>query len=214
MRSAHHIQLAVLLLVVQLQTCGGSPTITYYTLAQDKKAAASSPVKGLCLTSVGVGRVDLPDLLRRRGIVARTDDFTVAISQTHEWGGDLNDQLRRALVLELRRRLAGVEVMGGPWELSQSPDIKITLTVERFDGTPDQEAVMLGRWSLLRPRDGVNLGEGTISSRRPVSGRDMHSLVRAQSLLVGDLATRITAALGSTCPEKRAEGKQRKERIR
>lgn len=194
-RTARQV-LPPLLALASLSACSGSPAVTYHTLGISRPDVRGGTIS--CTLSVGVGPVALPDLLSRRGVVTRTDDFTVEVSQTHEWGGRLQDEVSRALTANLRLRLPGADVRALPWEAAQTPQVQVVVALERFDGAPGGRADLRGTWVVQDPRDGRALARGAVALHRFVGGGP-RALVQAQSLLLADLSDRLVAGLAVVC---------------
>ena len=195
-REAWPLVLLLLLPLAVLSACRG-PAVTYHTLGVTgpPKNWAAPP----CAASLGVGPLSLPDLLSHRGVIIRTDDFTVEVSPTHEWGGRLGDELLRTLTANLRLRLPGADVQALPWEAAQAPRLQVVVSLERFDGALGGAAVLRGTWVVQDPQSGRALTRGAATLRRAARGKGTRALVEAQSRLVADLADKIVAALGETC---------------
>lgn len=179
-------QVAILLMALGLAACaGGSPKTSYYTLsvAESAKPAANTAH----IKSVGLSRVQIPDLLKRSQMVLRKDSYQVDVSETYQWGGDLRDELTNALVRQLQVRLPATRIQTAPWELEQTPQYEFSLQVSQFDGAPKDKAYLKGRWQLLRGQSDQLVEAGTVDLVRKVEGDTVNAVVQAQSALLGQL---------------------------
>lgn len=179
--------------------CSNPPT-RYYTLAGNsspKPTPALLPALSLRIPSLGVGPVKLPSLLDRNGIVLRQDAHTVTVSDTHLWGGQLEDELLAALARTLQARLPASDVRTVPWEPAQTPLYQITLEVDQFDGTPGHQATLRGTWQLQDGRTAKLLRRANFNLARPVPHNTVAGLVAVQSELVTDLAQHIITNLST-----------------
>lgn len=182
------------LLALGLSACSTTPTL-YHTLNTDNgdmpvAQAVSQPIR-----SLGVGPVQLPTLLDREGLVIRQDAYTLKVSDTHLWGGQLEDELLNALSRQLQLRLPHTRVQTIPWESSQTPQYQIALSVERFDGSLGGQAVLRGVWQLQNGSDAKIVRSVPFTLTRAVNQSTVAALVQAQSQLVQDLAAHIVAGL-------------------
>ena len=179
-------QVAILLMALGLAACaGGSPKTSYYTLSV---AESAKPAANMAhIKSVGLSRVQIPDLLKRSQMVLRKDSYQVDVSETYQWGGDLRDELTNALVRQLQVRLPATRIQTAPWELEQTPQYEFSLQVSQFDGAPKDKAYLKGRWQLLRGQSDQLVEAGTVDLVRKVEGDTVNAVVQAQSALLGQL---------------------------
>jgi hypothetical protein len=176
--------------------CSSTPT-AYHTLA----TAVGNPVVAMAVSqrirSLGVGPITLPTLLDREGLVIRQDATTLAVSDTHLWGGQLEDEFLHALAQQLQTRLPMTRVQTIPWESSQIPQYQVVVKVDQFDGTPHGKAQLRGLWQLQAGQDGKILTAKTVALTQQTTTPDVAGLVTAQSLLVAQLAEQIVAGLAT-----------------
>jgi hypothetical protein len=177
-----------------LAACSGSTKTVYHTLA-----AADVPVNVVRLPgavpSLGVGPVKVPTLLDRRGVVLRKDQYTVEVSELHEWGGELEDEFITTLTQHLQMRLPDSQVRTVPWELEQTPLYQVTVMVTQFDGMPAGKARLRGRWQLQLAKTGKGVRASLFDFEQPVEDDSVGATVRAQSRLLHELADHIVAGL-------------------
>lgn len=188
-------KISVFLCLALLSGCSSTPT-QYYTLSADVGSAAAvvitKPIK-----SVGVGPITLPTLLDREGMVIRKDATTLEISDTHLWGGQLEDEFLRTLAQHLQMRLPATRVQIVPWELSQTPQYQVVVKLDQFDGIPGGKAWLRGVWQLQAGSDGKILTTEPVALARQTPQAGVTGLVKAQSSLLADLANQITRGLAA-----------------
>jgi uncharacterized lipoprotein YmbA len=187
-------QLAMLLMLLTASGClGRSMTPVFYTLSP-----MYAPVDGTAGDgpAIGVGPADLPSYLERPQIAARDDD-RISYADFDRWGASLESELLRVLGANLARALSTDRVAVYPAAPQFPIDIRVTLDVERFDGTPGGEVALDVRWALLPGAGGEPLATGTSSIREPVASKEYADLVAAHSAAVArlsrELAMRIKA---------------------
>lgn len=183
----------IVLLLLTLSACSSTPT-QYHTLSADVGSAAAV-VMTKPINSVGVGPITLPTLLDREGMVIRKDATTLEVSDTHLWGGQLEDEFQRTLAQHLQSRLPATRVQTVPWELSQTPQYRVVVKLDQFDGTQGGKAWLRGVWQLQAGNDGKILTTEPIMLTRQTPEAGMTGLVKAQSSLLADLADQITRGL-------------------
>ncbi|WP_020395966.1 PqiC family protein [Thiolinea disciformis] len=184
----------ILWLVGSLVACaGGSPKTAYYTLSSTEVAKPVANKQHI--KSVGISRVQIPDLLKRSQMVLRKQGYQVDVSDTYQWGGDLRDELTNALVQQLQVRLPATRIQTAPWELEQTPQYEFSLQVSQFDGALNDKAYLKGRWQLLRGASDKLVEAGTVDLVRKVEGDTVGDIVKAQNALIGQLVDLWVSAL-------------------
>ena len=182
-------------MVVILSACSSTPT-QYHTLSTPS-GNAQAVVMTKPIKSVGVGPITLPTLLDREGMVIRKDATTLEISDTHLWGGQLEDEFLRTLAQQLQSRLPATRVQTVPWDLNQTPQYQVVVKLDQFDGTPGGKAWLRGVWQLQAGDDGKILATEPLMLTRQTPEAGVTGLVKAQSGLLADLADQITQGLAA-----------------
>lgn len=194
MRAMTHYLLILALCAATLVACT-SPKMTFHTLGVDTRRALTASKEYSRFKSVGVGPITLPALLEQPDLVVRKDNYTVELSETHAWGGKLDEELLSALTRYLRHRLANAQVISVPWETAQKPQIQLAISLDRFDGAPKGEAVLRGTWVLQDPTDGRAISVHQVLLKEKVKDDNIRALVEAQSKLVVRLGEQVLKAL-------------------
>jgi uncharacterized lipoprotein YmbA len=144
--------LAILfLLPFALDGCTNSPPTRFYVLSTMTGQAAAIPGKG---TALGIGPVTLPEYLNRPQIVTRVSGNQLALAEFDQWGGDLNDNITRALAANLSNLLETDRVSLYPWQDGSPIDYQVTIDVVHFEQDVDGSSLLAVFWSVVDPRSG------------------------------------------------------------
>jgi uncharacterized lipoprotein YmbA len=195
----NRINLLAALLGLLVAGCIGTPTrpSSFYVLSTE----AGTPVAGrespAAPLSLGLGPVELPDVLDRPQIVTRPDPNRIDLAEYDRWGGDLGKDLSRVLAQNLMERLNTDAVLLYPWSSSRRPDFEVSIRFFRFDGELDKRAELEGVWRLSDTRRGCEpvSRRFRIAETSPSSG--YAGLVAAISRGVAKLSDEIAAAIAA-----------------
>jgi uncharacterized lipoprotein YmbA len=208
------VSILVLALFLGLASgCGSTPESHFYTLAPMPAARRPAPLAGGPL-ALGLGPVSFPAFLDRPQIVYRDSDNRLSLDELNRWGGTLQDDFLRVWSENLSYLLGTSRIVVFPTEVRYPLDFRIAATVLAFEGTPDGEAVLKVRWSVLDPflEKPVASHEGTyrqpLAPQAPRQGGglgaaggavpDRSALIAALSAALGELSqdvARVIAAL-------------------
>ena len=176
--------------------CASTPAPRFYTLnafSGPETAVAAQPLsQGPIL---GLGPIRFPDYLDRPGIVTRTGANTIKIAEFDLWAGSLKENFSLVLVDNLSRILQTDKIALFPFTGSIPVDIRVLLTLNRFEGNLGGEAVLEATWVV---QGGQNKKDGVVQRSaitEPVDGSDYLSLVAAQSRAVAKLGREIAQAI-------------------
>jgi uncharacterized lipoprotein YmbA len=176
-----------------LANCGSSPKTHYYTLAV---VPGSGPEKGSIATPVTVAEVHLPPSLDRREMVRRTGPNTADISGDDRWTAPLGEMIRSVLSQDLAARLPKDEVV--PPDSPAPPRTgQIVVTIAQFGPDGSGRTTLDCSWSLLEGSRGAPALRRDVALETPSPG-DAGAQAAAMSQLLGQLATRIAAALAES----------------
>lgn len=146
--------LAAALTALWLAGCATeAPPANRYTLPDDALAA---PVAGAeAEHRLVVARPSLARFLAVDGLVLQLDDITVNEASRHRWAEPLGLQLERRLRARLAARLPDTRVLGEAAGEPRETAATLRLTVERFQGRFDGQAVVAGHWQLRDAEGGL-----------------------------------------------------------
>lgn len=188
-----------------LTACGGkTPPSAFYALSalDGGGAPIGSETREI---RVGVGPIRLPDYLNRPQIVIRQGANRLIVDEFHRWGGSLEEDLLRILTENLGMLLGSEQVRIYSEELD-TPDCRVRLSLQRFEGTDQQRALLKGSWSIVGPRTGKLLKTGEGLFQAPAAGADYESLVNAMSDAVAAMSREIAADIERLYSGRRRSG--------
>ena len=180
------------LVLFLLAACSTTPAVRYYTLNPcfEMQRGISQAVSGDTL-AIGVGPAEFPRFLDRPQIVTRKSQHRVAVSEFHRWAGSFSEDFLRVLAKNISMLLPADRVAAYPWTDRFSPDFRIPLTVEQFDGRFGGHVVLNVTWSVWNQKDANGPVMKHTRIKEPVSAEDYDALVAAQSRAIGSLSRAI-----------------------
>ncbi|HET9108670.1 MAG TPA: PqiC family protein [Steroidobacteraceae bacterium] len=186
-------RLIAVLLVPMLAACASSPPTHFFTLEPVAPGAATTAVRGHA--PLKVDAVHIPPALDRSSIVRGMSGNQLQISSRDRWAGDLGETIRRVLTQDLARRLPPGMVIA-PDAPPPANARGIVVDILTFQPRDAGQVVLDADWTLLQG-----------SQSHPVLSRSEHLTTAAaptaqgetaaMSTLLGQLADRITAGIGS-----------------
>jgi uncharacterized lipoprotein YmbA len=150
---------------------------------------------------IRVGPVTLPSYLDRRQIVTRSGQNEIDLAEFDRWGGSLDEEITRLLVISLTRQLASKGITVVPWSsvnLANAPLLyRIPVNLSRFDGALGETVVLNASWGVLFKKDKEEnplvIRESMITE--VVGGNDYASLVAAMGKVVERLGKEIAESI-------------------
>jgi uncharacterized lipoprotein YmbA len=180
-----------------------SPEVTYYSLLSTEQLsviAATDPAESDL--RLGIGPITIPDSMKRSQLVTRDAQNIYRFDEYHRWAGILEKDIT-VILGENLGALLGVNKIGFfPWMQNFTPTYRVIIDIIRFDGELSGEAILNARWTIADAEGMVNLAEGKSVYRQPVEGGDFTGLVKAESLLLGELS-RDLAKIIKTLPRQK-----------
>jgi len=169
-----------------------SPTPRYWLLTPIEGTQPVSAAE----RSVGVGPVELPAYLDRRGVVRRTSSNELYVARFELWGQPLRDNFTEVLGQNLGNLVPGLVAVSFPWKGPQQDlDYRVVLKVNRFDAGPDDQVVLDTGWTVHRGMSANWIAGGRKVIREPVQGDEYAAIVAAMSQAVGALSREIAPHL-------------------
>jgi uncharacterized protein len=209
MHAPRHLVTALLqstLLIWGLAGCvGSSAPARLYVLTPGPEATGDPPgVQGPCSLALGVGPVQLPDLLDQAQIVTRRRADEIDRAEFDRWAEPLADSVPRVLVEDLSALVKTERVALFPWDPEQAVRYQIAVNVLRFDGALGGDVVLDARWRILAA-DGTERAVHRSVLTQPTGGPGYEAVVAAMSRALTALSREIAATLG-TLPGTRPGG--------
>jgi len=191
--SGYYLRFALACFVSVGVGCTSAP-VRYYTLTSP--SGKTRPASETTL-AIDVRVVHLPPQLNRSGLMVRTGPTELTILENERWASPLNDEIKDALRLELRRRLGR---MTG-WR----PDFaKLTLNVDvqQFEAQVGQYALLEASWSATLSGMGLPSNSARAATCTFQAEEGIHSgyaeMVEGYQREIAALAEAIAAALTSS----------------
>jgi hypothetical protein len=185
------LALPAIFVVLSLSGCAAAVT-RYYTLSD---VAGIAPVRSSAPALVGVGPVDLPSYVDIPNIVVRTGDNTLDQAVFDQWGSSLDDMVPHVIVDNLQARRPGDHFVAFPQSGDLPFDLRVPITISRFDVSTAGEAVVIARWQVRGKAGSLTVHETV--ARANANGSGYSARVAALSQALGILTDDIAKALAS-----------------
>jgi uncharacterized lipoprotein YmbA len=148
----------VLMVAVLLSLCVGCASTAqpkhYYTLQSMSNPAEPEPLS--LDGGLGIGPVELPELMTGLNIVSVIGGQQIDKSPDHLWAGDLQRAISRVIADNLSRRLTLDDVSPFPWDTRHRPQRQISVLIESLQGELGAPVTLAVKWSLF-DQQGQNL---------------------------------------------------------
>jgi uncharacterized lipoprotein YmbA len=191
--------LALVLALTGSGCLGRSPQLHHFMLGVAPLAPAEV---GAPDVSVLIGPVRLPAYLVRPELARLGADGEIDLDDDHRWLGSFEENFLRATSLGVAQRLGATRVVTHPSKAPFPIEYTVRLHVDDFIAEAGGTMRVRIRWALVGPA-----GRGTgpldapptrlfvLEEKREGVGRSAEARVRAYEAVLGELATRIAAAI-------------------
>lgn len=184
-----------ILVALALPGCASTPPSTFYSLsslpATESQASGSTPD-----LAIGLGPVTFPVFLDRPQIVSRASGNRLTLNEFHRWGGTIQDDFLRVWSENLAQLLGTGQILIFPSEIRAPLDLRIAADVLAFEGTPDGQALLKVRWTVLDGDLESVLIARESRYRRPLAvPGDDEALIAALSAALGDFSREVATAV-------------------
>jgi len=189
----HKVTLMLTFTTLLFAGCRSSaPPVEFYTLnplsgmeGQVNTAEADQKL------SVGVGPVEIPEILDRPQIVTRSGPNKLQVDEFHRWAGRLDENFARVLAENISLLLGTDQVVVYPWQADFKPRYRIALEVRYFEGQWGEDVLLEVLWTLA-----IRASQETLTARKsvikePLSATTFEELVAAQSRAIAQLSREI-----------------------
>jgi len=195
----HACKARLLLPVLMIVLAGCTTPVTqYYVLS-------TAPVKHAieettAAPAVTIRQVEIPRYLDRPRMVSRDDENHLRISEYHQWGGRLRDNLANTLSDNLAERLGSVTVTTAPFPGSMNADISLLVDFRQFERLADGYMHLRVRWLLQRSGKIFQSHYEQMQSDTAIAEGDYAGMAAAMSQLLGRLADNMTTLILNVPP--------------
>jgi uncharacterized lipoprotein YmbA len=146
---------------------------------------------------LGVGPLEIPELIDRREIVLRQSDSQVVLLLFDLWGGSAKEEIRNNLARNLSDRLGSDQIVFYPFR-GKRVDYQLRIEILELIGTQGGSAQLDLLWSIAPEGRSSTLTRGRYQV--PVEQGGVNGMVEAYSQLLGmladDIAKRVYALSG------------------
>lgn len=191
-RSASSVVFACLLMLGGCLGGGRTPPTRFYVLnSLHSSESQTRSVTVLNAATIGVGPIQLTQVLDRPQIVTRTSKNEIRIAEFSRWGEPLRDNFLRVLADNLSILLSTERIAIFPWKTTIPITYQVTMEVSRFDGEPDENVVLRARWVVFSKDGDRLLAERQTDLSESASDDTIAAMISAQSRLVAKLSLEI-----------------------
>lgn len=185
--------LVVTFTTLLLTGCGSSsPRVEFYTLnpLSGIQAKANTPATDQKL-SIGVGPVEIPEILDRPQIVTRSGPNKLNVDEFHRWAGRLDESFARVLAENISLLLGTDQVLVYPWQADFKPHYRIAMEVRYFEGQWDEGVLLDVIWTLASQASQKTQTTRKSVIKESLSATTFEELVAAQSRAIAQLSREI-----------------------
>jgi len=143
---------------------------------------------------IGIGPISLPKYLDRPQIITFTGDYTISISEFHQWAEPLQNNLTRVLIESLSVLLPNNRFEVYPWRSSIETRHQIAITIDHFDLNPNI-ALLSAHWVIETGRNNPSQQRHSTSIKKSLPDTQYESKISALSQLLVLLSTEIAESI-------------------
>ncbi len=200
---ASHVRLLLAMIVPALLVLVGckTPVTQYYVLNTVPAKQATKPAApALAIT---LRQVEIPRYLDRPRMVSRDAENHLHISEYHQWGGRLRDDLANTLSDDLAERMGSVTVTTAPFPGSMDAEISLLVDFRQFERLADGYMHLRARWLLQRSGKIIENHYEQLQSDDVIVEYDYADMAAAMSQLLGRLADKVAMRILSLPPREK-----------
>lgn len=145
--------------------------------------------------SVGVGPIELPNILERPQIVTRKKNNEVEIAELHQWGGRLEQDIGQLIAETVVSKIESPSVYTYPWPRRLRPDFQVSIRFARLDGIPGELVTLSALWELRDKEDKHDSAIHRSFVQEPIDGNKYPAYVAAISRALQTLSAEIGEAI-------------------
>jgi len=192
------ITLMFALISLLLAGCGGSTQrVEFYTLnpltGMHAKANTAAIDQKL---SIGVGPVEIPEILDRPQIVTRSGPNKLNVDEFHRWAGRLDQSVAGVLAENISLLLATDQVAVYPWQADFKPSYRVAMKIRYFEGQWGKDVLLEAIWRVSDQQSQQTNGMQKSVIKEPLSPQpDYAALVAAHSRAIAQLSREIVKAI-------------------
>jgi len=175
--------------------CAIKPDTRYYDLAL--QPTTQTTVKLNRTINLGVGPISLPDALDRSGIVTRTSQVNVKVSNYHVWASPLEQAFTRVLWESLAHNLSQDSVWAFPWDTRFRPEYQVRVFISQFSGEAGGTVILKLQWTLLESHGQKVMANYRYQSETITQDKSYNSYVSALNQLLNEFANDMSKKIAA-----------------
>lgn len=180
--------LVLLALVSACMSFGSTPPSRFFSL----QTISAEQIISKSKASIGVEEVNIPEYLDKPQIVTVGDNMVeLKISEQNRWSEPLSAMMQRTIANDMAGLLPNAVVKGRNMS-NERFDYAVFIEVDKFDGALNGKAQLNAWWYILKKGSSDIVLRQKAEFVQPV-GRNYDDLVKAESLLVYQLAEQIVS---------------------
>ncbi len=200
---ASKLRLSLAMIVPALLVLVGckTPVTQYYvlnTVPAKQAIKSAAPVPAITLR-----QVEIPRYLDRPRMVSRDAENHLHISEYHQWGGRLRDNLANTLSDNLAERVGSVTVTTAPFPGSMDAEISLLVDFRQFERLADGYMHLRVRWLLQRSGKIIESHYEQLQSDAVIVESDYADMAAAMSQLLGRLADKVAMSILNLPPREK-----------
>jgi len=149
---------------------------------------------------VVIRQIEIPRYLDRPRIVSRDADNHLRISEYHQWGGRLRDDVARTLSDNLAERLDSIDVLTAPFPGSMHADVSLLIDIRQFELLSDGRMHLKVRWHVQRTGSDSQSYVDHMISESDMDDHDYAAMAAAMSKLLALLSEKMVVVIKSLSP--------------
>jgi uncharacterized lipoprotein YmbA len=146
-------------------------------------------------TGIGVGPVELPLYLDRPQIMTRISENRMKIADFDKWAEPVTDNFIRVLMKNLSELLSREPVAIYPSQGTTPIDLRVSVDVIRFDGSPGKRVQLMARWVIFDEVDKKVLLTKEADIEEPLTGAGYEAMASGLSRTVETLSRDIAEGI-------------------
>jgi len=176
-----------------LTACAGNKRPTQYYLLKPLNLRDIQQ-QGTEGNVIGIGPVSLPQYLDRPQIITFTDDYTLSISEFHQWAEPLQNNFTRILIENLSALLPNSRFEAYPWKSSIKTNHQVTVSIDHFDLNTNT-ALLSAHWTIETARNRIIQRHYSTRIEKPLPDTQYKSKISTLSKLLALLSLEIAESI-------------------
>lgn len=182
-------------LLVLFSGCA-SKKVSWYVLSPAKPARHKVHATHKQVRHIGLEKIILPQYLQTDNITFRVNQNKLHQEQFHKWAEPLNDNISRVIAVTVHNTLRNIELVPDPWPFGTPINMRLRVTILRFDSDADCVSHLTATWALYDKDDTKLLFKRTKRYTSHNDSSNISDIVHAMSNNVNHFARDIALSIG------------------